>query len=527
VAYNSLLQKRRKEIHENIGKAIEQIYADRLEEFYEMLAYHFMQGESWKKAMEYSTLSGDRAADASASAEAKTDYQRALQAAEQITPPVDPGIVARLYAKHAEILKILAEYDEAVEDYEKALGFIRQADDQRGEVDILIGMSWAHYNAHRGEPAAAYNEQAMAIARQLDDKVCLTACLSQRAPLRAIPNGMLVDATSDAEEILHLSRKIGDPKLLSQNLAFLGMLLQWRGEFDRGLECLHEGMELAKRVHEGHTIALANFFIGCTNLARGEYEEALECFQQIREHADRSEDPFWISHVPNLIGGVHLELFDLEESLRLNLEGYEIAKSVYPWIEPRGHSMVKAGLSHFLLGEHGPAETCFRRAEVLLLEEDKFGTWRWHITLQHALGEFALTQGRNDDAWTHASQSLKLALKSDSQKHVSRAQKLRGDILASSGQYEEAVQTLQASIELAERLRIPREVWLGRAALGKILVSLGKGKEAEGHFTQAIHTIETIAAKLLTPRLRRSFLSAAPILEIYEILGRQPPLVAP
>jgi predicted ATPase len=36
VAYNSLLQKRRKEIHENIGKAIEQIYADRLEEFYEM-----------------------------------------------------------------------------------------------------------------------------------------------------------------------------------------------------------------------------------------------------------------------------------------------------------------------------------------------------------------------------------------------------------------------------------------------------------------------------------------------------------
>jgi hypothetical protein len=99
--------------------------------------------------------------------------------------------------------------------------------------------------------------------------------------------------------------------------------------------------------------------------------------------------------------------------------------------------------------------------------------------------------------------------------------------LAANAQFEEAVQTLQASIELAERLRVPREVWLGRAALGKALVSLGKEKEAERHFTQSIHTIETIAAKLLTSRLRRSFLSAAPILEVYEILGRQPPPVAP
>jgi predicted negative regulator of RcsB-dependent stress response len=138
-----------------------------------------------------------------------------------------------------------------------------------------------------------------------------------------------------------------------------------------------------------------------------------------------------------------------------------------------------------------------------------------------------LTQGRNDEAWTHASQSLELALKTDSRKHVARAQKLQGDILSAGGRFEEATQTIKASIELAERLRAPREVWSGQAALGKVLLNIGKEKEAETHFTQAIHMIETIAAKLLTPRLRRSFLSAAPILEVYEILGREPPPVAP
>ena len=45
VAYNSLLSNRRKEIHEKIGKAIEEIYPASLEEFYEVLAYHFSKGE--------------------------------------------------------------------------------------------------------------------------------------------------------------------------------------------------------------------------------------------------------------------------------------------------------------------------------------------------------------------------------------------------------------------------------------------------------------------------------------------------
>jgi hypothetical protein len=45
VAYNSLLQKRRKEIHEKIGRAIEELYAERIEEFYEMLAYHYSNGK--------------------------------------------------------------------------------------------------------------------------------------------------------------------------------------------------------------------------------------------------------------------------------------------------------------------------------------------------------------------------------------------------------------------------------------------------------------------------------------------------
>ena len=61
VAYSSLLQKRRKEIHEEIGKAIEEIYADHLEEFYEMLGHHYAKAENIEKAVHYLLLSVEKA----------------------------------------------------------------------------------------------------------------------------------------------------------------------------------------------------------------------------------------------------------------------------------------------------------------------------------------------------------------------------------------------------------------------------------------------------------------------------------
>ena len=79
VAYNSLLHKRRKEIHGKIGEAIEQIYAERLEEFYEMLAYHFVQGEVWDKAVTYLRQAGGRAMKKSAYVEAMAHLRKGLE----------------------------------------------------------------------------------------------------------------------------------------------------------------------------------------------------------------------------------------------------------------------------------------------------------------------------------------------------------------------------------------------------------------------------------------------------------------
>jgi predicted ATPase len=44
VVYNGLLKKERREIHERIGAVVEELFKDRLPEFYEALAFHFKNG---------------------------------------------------------------------------------------------------------------------------------------------------------------------------------------------------------------------------------------------------------------------------------------------------------------------------------------------------------------------------------------------------------------------------------------------------------------------------------------------------
>src|SRR5262249_20920798 len=100
---------------------------------------------------------------------------------------------------------------------------------------------------------------------------------------------------------------------------------------------------------------------------------------------------------------------------------------------------------------------------------------------------------------------------------------LQGEILAASGRLEEAARVLEASAALAAALGTPRELWMAKAGLGKVLARLGRDKDATTQGADAAREIEAIAAKLTTARLRRGFLTAEPVVEVYRMLGHHPP----
>jgi predicted ATPase len=85
--YNTILLRRRRELHRQVGEAIESLFADRLDEHAHRLAQHFaIAGES-EKAYRYYVMAGNAAVAISADAEAADHFTHALQAAETLSIP--------------------------------------------------------------------------------------------------------------------------------------------------------------------------------------------------------------------------------------------------------------------------------------------------------------------------------------------------------------------------------------------------------------------------------------------------------
>ena len=84
VAYNSLLQERRRALHARIVEAIEGLSADRLTEQVERLAHHALRGEVWDKALAYCRQAGAKAATRSAYREAVAYFEQALTALQHL-----------------------------------------------------------------------------------------------------------------------------------------------------------------------------------------------------------------------------------------------------------------------------------------------------------------------------------------------------------------------------------------------------------------------------------------------------------
>jgi class 3 adenylate cyclase/tetratricopeptide (TPR) repeat protein len=123
--YGSILLKKRKELHLRVGQVVESLFADRLEEFYGLLAYHFARAESWEKAQSYLVKAGDEAGRMAADAEALSYYRQATEAYQSaFGNRWDSLERATLERKIGEALWRRGEQLQALEHLEAGLSFL-------------------------------------------------------------------------------------------------------------------------------------------------------------------------------------------------------------------------------------------------------------------------------------------------------------------------------------------------------------------------------------------------------------------
>jgi class 3 adenylate cyclase/tetratricopeptide (TPR) repeat protein len=291
VAYNSLLQERRRVLHAQIVAALEAVFSDRLADQIERLAYHALRGAVWEKAVLYFRQAGAKAYTRSALREAVAYFEQALVALQHLPDMRHTGEQAidlrfDLYyslfmlGEHRQVLGILRE----AETLTTALG------DQRrlGHVSALMSNTLVALGDNDG--ALASGQRARALATVLGD-----------LPLLAQANTRLGHAyhtLGDYQRALDLLRqavetfpeessrerfgeRVGTGIPLSVvSRTFLLWSLAEVGEFTEGVARGEEEVRVAEAAEHLSGLIVAYCGMGRLSLRKGDFHKAIPVLER-------------------------------------------------------------------------------------------------------------------------------------------------------------------------------------------------------------------------------------------------------
>src|SRR5216684_1617076 len=137
VAYASLLQERRKSLHERTAHAIEMLFHSKLDDHYSELAHHYSRSGNTEKAIEYLQRAGQQAVQRSAYAEALTHLTTALELLKTLPDTPERG-QQELTLQLAVGVPLTATKGFAAPEAEHAYSRARELCQQLGETPQLF-----------------------------------------------------------------------------------------------------------------------------------------------------------------------------------------------------------------------------------------------------------------------------------------------------------------------------------------------------------------------------------------------------
>jgi tetratricopeptide (TPR) repeat protein len=347
VAYNSLLLKRRKEIHERIGRAIEELYAERLEEFYEMLAYHYARGEGLEKASQYLKLSGSKAARNHSLWEAHSFYKEALAVLTRLPEAVENK------KEKLEVLVLMAIPMWLLGYPEGALGMLQEGESLSKELRDNRRLAFfygrqSHYYTFRGNPllGVKHSEEALEEARKSQDiELIVPIAFGLISSYTGTGQfGRVVDIAPGVLDLLEEKGRESDFFAMPMNpYSFLctqcGMSMGFLGNFEEGTIFLEKGLRHAAHINDLRTLGLAEMLYGLFFHAKGDWKPAIEHLQNCIKYSEEVKylaglawSSAWLGDAYSYLGDPETGRKYVEKGLKIQREGgFEWSLSLYPY----------------------------------------------------------------------------------------------------------------------------------------------------------------------------------------------------
>jgi class 3 adenylate cyclase/tetratricopeptide (TPR) repeat protein len=513
VAYNSLLIGKRRKIHEKIGQAIEQVYSEKLEEFYEMLGYHYYEGEDWLKALEYLEKAGDRLAAAYANQEALDYYDRAIDVCGKIGKS-SLSTSANLARKQGLLNATIGNFHGAIADFNRMLATTRSLGDRHLEGIAMAYRGWAEHQNHDFETTEHTLKAALEIGGEGFEDVRFFASVSLVAFYFAINRN--AEAEPFLQVIEELAPGIDDPFILGWWSLMGALSAQWQGRFDDVLKRL-EQRRIADR-GRGADFLINTWVEALARGGKGEYEQALALLEDLIATGERLGDYFWRVRALNTLGWVYGELQDYQRAMVWNTKGLEAAqKATAPNAEVESNARLNLGDNLLALGWLEVAEEHFLKVEQIARNpqsQDQFLLWRYSQHLFHSYGELWFMRGDFDRAIAYADECLALAEQSNTQKNIVKGRRLRGQVFLARNKLKKAEQELTMALGVAVRVGNPTQIWRTHAVLGDLFQVRGQLDRAHKEYRNAFSIIEGVATNLQDNSIRDTLLNSHEVQEI-------------
>jgi adenylate cyclase len=296
VAYESLLYATRAMLHEQIGAFIETTYRHTLQQYLNLLAFHYEHSENEPKKREYLLKAGE-AAQADYANQAAVEYYR------KVLPLLPPSKRVSVLLKVGKALELMGQWQEAGESYGQALSLAEGLGDRRGQAWCETATGELFRKQGQYDQASAWLERARARFAELGDEEGVAQVLHYAGTM-ADQQGDFVAARSLYQQSLAIRRKLDDKPAIGSLLSNLGIVDFRRGDLESADSLLKESLTVRRETNDRWAIAVTLNNIGFLALDQGRQNEARSRLEEALSLQREVGDRWMIGSALNNLGNV-------------------------------------------------------------------------------------------------------------------------------------------------------------------------------------------------------------------------------
>lgn len=319
VAYASLASTTRTTLHALVGGYIERTYSQSLEQYLDLLAYHYGLSGLVEKQKEYFRRAGEAAQAAFSNMAAIEYYQRLL------------GLLAgpekiEIQFKLGRVQELIGNWNGAEALYLDNLKLSQKTGQHLAEARALNAIG--KVAEKRGVYASAQQlyKVGLDISRELNDRQAITNSLHNLGNIAYLQRDYRA-AQALYEQSLALSRQTGNRRAMIHALGNLGNVVSKQRQYPAARELYEQSLALSREIGDKQGVAHALFSLGNITSKQGDFTSARALYQESLGLYRVMGDKQGIAHSLSNLGNVALKQGELaaaraflEESLTLNRE---------------------------------------------------------------------------------------------------------------------------------------------------------------------------------------------------------------